>query len=74
MASVNELRHNETNKAACAPCKDYNQTGLMTIISLGICPICSESLLWARRVAKDPSYLHADNEDLDQPGQMPRLI
>ena len=29
-------------------------------ISLGICPVWSESLLCAQWVAKDPSFLHAD--------------
>ena len=28
----------------------------------------------AQWVAKDPSFLHADNKDSDQTGQMPRLI
>ena len=43
-------------------------------ISLGILPVWSESLLCARWVAKDPRFLHADSEDSDQTGQMPRLI
>ena len=43
-------------------------------ISLGICPVWSESLLCAQRVDKDPSFLHADNEDSDQTGRMSRLI
>ena len=34
-----------------------------TQISLGICPVWSESLLCAHWVAKDPSFLHADRED-----------
>ena len=37
-------------------------------------PVCSESLLCAQWVAKDPSCLHADSEGSDQTGQMPRLI
>ena len=45
-----------------------------TQISLGIRPVWSESLLCAQWVAKDPSFLHADSEDSDQTGQMPRLI
>ena len=44
-----------------------------TQISLGIRPVWSVSLLCAQRVAKDPS-IHADSEDSDQTGQMPRLI
>ena len=43
-------------------------------ISLGFCPVWSESLLCAQWVAKDPSFLHVDSEDSDQTGQMPRLI
>ena len=45
-----------------------------TQISLGIHPVCSKSLQCAQWVAKDPSFLHADSEDSDQTGQMPRLI
>ena len=45
-----------------------------TQISLGIRPVWSESLLCAQWVAKDPSLLHADSEDSDQTGWMPRLI
>ena len=33
-----------------------------------------QSSLWARWVAKDPSFRHAHREDSDQTGQMPRLI
>ena len=33
-----------------------------------------QSSLCALKVAKDPSFLHADIEDSDQTGQMPRLI
>ena len=43
-------------------------------ISLGICPVWSESSLCTQWVAKDPSFLHADSEDSDQTGRMPRLI
>ena len=38
---------------------------------LCICPVWSESLLCARWVAKDPSFLHVNS---DQIGRMPRLI
>ena len=34
-----------------------------THISLGICPVGSESLLCTQWVAKDPSVLHADSND-----------
>ena len=45
-----------------------------TQISLGICPVWSESLLCAQWVAEDPSSLHADSKDTDQAGLMSRLI
>ena len=45
-----------------------------TQISLGIRPVWSESSLCAQWVAKNPSFLHADSEDSDQTGRMPRLI
>ena len=37
-------------------------------------PVWSESSLCTQWVAKDPGFLHADSEDSDQTGQMPRLI
>ena len=43
-------------------------------ISLGIRPVWSESSQCAQWVGKDPSFLHADSEDSDQTGRMPRLI
>ena len=43
-------------------------------ISLSIRPVWSESSLCVQWVAKDPSFLHADSEDPDQTGRMPRLI
>ena len=45
-----------------------------TLISLGICPVWSESSLCAQWVAKDPRCCHADSEDSDQTGRMPRLF
>ena len=45
-----------------------------TQISLGFHPVWAESSLCAHWVAKDPSFLHADNEDSDQTRRMPRLI
>ena len=41
---------------------------------ISICPVWLESLLWAQCAAKDPNFLHADSEDSDQIGRMPRLI
>ena len=45
-----------------------------TQISLGIRPVWSESSLCAQWVANGPSFLHADSENSDQTGRMPRLI
>ena len=51
-----------------------NMRPAKTQISLGIRPVWSESSLCAQWVAKDPRFLHADSEDSDQTGRMPRLI
>ena len=61
-----EPRHDKTNKVTVRLAK--------TQISLGIRPVWSESSLCTQWVAKDPSFLHADNEDVDQTGRMPRLV
>ena len=45
-----------------------------TQISLGIHPVWSGSSLCAQWITKDLSFLHADSEDSDQTGRMPRLI
>ena len=50
----------------CAPSKDSDQPcHLPSLISVFTC---------AHLVAKNPSFLHADNEDTDQTGRMPRLL
>ena len=51
-----------------------NVRPVKTQISLSIRPVRSEFSLCAQLVAKDPSFLHADSEDSDQTGRMPRLI
>ena len=61
-----EPTHIKANRMTVHPAK--------TQISLGIYPVWSESSLCAQFVAKDPSFLHADSNDSDQTGQMPRLI
>ena len=61
-----ETSRDKTNNVAVRPAK--------TQISLGIRSIWSESSLCAQWVAKGPSFLHADSEDSDQTGRMPRLI
>ena len=37
-------------------------------------PVWSESSMCAQWVARDPSFFHADSEDSDQTGPMPRLV
>ena len=59
-------RHVKTNKVIVRTAK--------TQISMGIHPVWSESSLCASWVAKDPTFLHADSENSDQTGRMPRLI
>ena len=61
-----EAPHVKTNKMTVHPAK--------TQISLGIHSVWSEFSLCTQWVAKDPSFLHADSEDSDQTGRMPRLI
>ena len=60
-----EPRHDKTNKMS-APGEDPDQPGhLPSLIRVFAC---------AQWVAKDPSFLHADSEDSNQTGWMPRLI
>ena len=47
---------------------------MQTQISLAIRPVLPDYLFNAQRVAKGLSYRHADSEDSDQTGRMPRLI
>ena len=56
----------KTNKMTCAPSEDTDQPEHPpSLISVYAC---------TQWVAKDPSFLHADSEDSDQTGRMPRLI
>ena len=61
-----EPLHDRTNNLTVRPAK--------TPISLGIRPVWSDFSLCIQLVAKNPKFLHADSEDSDQTGQMPRLI
>ena len=61
-----EPPHDKTNKCHVRTAK--------TQIILGIRPVWSESSLSALWVAKDPMILHADSEDSDQTGRMPRRL
>ena len=53
--ATNEPPHDKTNKMTVRPAK--------TQISLGVCPVWSESSLCTQMVAEDPSFLHPDSED-----------
>ena len=56
----------QTNKMTCAPSLDSDQPGHpSSLIRAFAC---------AQQEAKDPRFLHADREDSDQTGRMPRLI
>ena len=68
-----KLLHNRMSRRVTKP-TNWHVHPAKTQISLGIRPVWSESSLCAQWVAKDPSFLHADSEDSDQTGQMPRLI
>ena len=61
-----EPPHDKTNKMAVRPAK--------TQMSLGSRPVWSESSQCAQWVVEDPVFLHADSEDSDQTGWMPRLL
>ena len=63
---TNELPHDKTNKVTVRSAK--------TQISLGICPVWSESLLSAWRKLGSLATHWAHSEDSDQTGRMPRLI
>ena len=63
---TNEPPHDKTNIITCAPSEDSDQPVHP--------PSLIKSLLCAQWVATDPSFLHADSEDSDQTGRMPRLI
>ena len=59
-----EPPHDKTNKMSVRPAKTQ----------IRVRRVWSESSLCAQWVVKDPSFLHADSEDSDQTGRMPRLI
>ena len=64
--SLNEPRHDKTNKMSMRPPK--------TQMSLGIRPVWSESSLSAWRNLGSLATHWAHSEDSDQTGRMPRLI
>ena len=61
-----EPRHDKTSKIACTPSEDSDQAGHPpSLIRVFAC---------AQWVAKGPSFHHADSEDSDKTGRMPRLF
>ena len=56
----------QNQQNGCAPSEDLDQ--------LGDPPSLIRFSTYVQWVAKDPSFLHADSEDSDQTGQMPRLV
>ena len=67
LQNIYEPPHDKTNKMACAPSEDSDQPGHPP-------NLITESSLCAQWVAKNVSFLHADSENSDQTGRMPRLI
>ena len=65
---------NDTKRTATWQNQQNKCVPIKTQISLGIRPAWSESSLCTQWVAKDLRFLHADSEDSDQTGRMPRLI
>ena len=70
MPSAGEDRHTwaaswQNQQNECAPSKDRSAWASAQ---------SDQSSLCTQLVAKDPSFLHADSEDSDQTGRMPRLI
>ena len=63
---INEPPHDKTNKMTVRPAK--------TQISLGICPVWSESSLSTWRKLGSLATHWAHSEDSNQTGRMPRLI
>ena len=60
---LNEPTHDKTNKITCTPSEDSDQPSLIRVSAVRM---------------KEPwvlsGFLHADSEDSDQTGWMPRLI
>ena len=73
MLSLHSYAPQLENRLMTKPTK-WHVSPAKTQTSLGIRPVWSEPSLCAQWVAKDPSFLHADSEDPDQTGPMPRLI
>ena len=70
---AHEQQQNKMSHLMTKP-KKWHVRQAKTQISLGICPVWSESSLsaWRKLVSLDSHWVHS--EDSDQTGQMPRLI
>ena len=64
--------HSKMSRLMTKPIK-WSVRPVKTQISLNIHPVWSESSQCTQLVAEDPMFLHADSEDSDQTGRMPRL-
>ena len=64
---------NFSNMSTCEPQHDKTNEMAVHPVKTQISPVWSESSLCTHWVAKDPRFLHADSEDSDQTGRMPRL-
>ena len=64
--SIFEPPHDKTNKMICAPSEDRS--------AWAATQSDQESSQCAKWIAEVPMFLHADSEDSDQTGRMPRLI
>ena len=66
MSSLMKKKKKKKKQSGCAPSEDSHQPwhppSLIRVFAV------------RSRVAKDPSFLHADSEDSDQTGRMPKLI
>ena len=62
-----EPKHDKTSKMICVPSEDSDRTGHPSSLTI---------VFAVRSVGsyKDPEFLHADSDDWDQTGRMPRLI
>ena len=64
METMKKPSHDKTLKMACVPCEDSDQPGHP--------PSLIRVSLYTQWVAQDQSFLHADSEDSDQTGRIPR--
>ena len=66
-------RNKKNNVYPCKPQFYYIKVGFKGVKIIQAC-FRDENGMCAQWVAKDQCFLHADSEDSDQTGRMPRLI